>query len=161
MSDSEPSTPLPEGWIKKESRSSGRAYYMNKYTQKTQWDRPMVAAKRPERPETAHCLHLLVKHRHVRRPVALDGQRISRTREEAYELISAYRKMIVSGQEDFETLAKNFSDCSSGKRGGDLGSFPRGKMQKAFENAAFALKPNDLSDPIESDSGVHIILRIA
>jgi NIMA-interacting peptidyl-prolyl cis-trans isomerase 1 len=56
-------------------------------------------------------------------------------------------------------LAKKFSDCSSARVGGDLGSFGRGKMQKAFEDAAFSLKVGELSKPVVSDSGIHLILR--
>jgi len=152
---------LPEGWIKKESRSSGRPYYCNKYTQVTQWERPTAPVKKPERAESVQCLHLLVKHEDVRRPVALDGSPVTRTKEEAFEIVQGYRDLICSGSDSFETLAKKHSDCSSAKRGGDLGVFTRGKMQKPFEDAAFALKVNELSEPTESGSGVHIILRIA
>lgn len=49
----------------------------------------------------------------------------------------------------------------SGTRGGDLGNFERGMMQKPFEDAAFALNVGQLSDVVDSDSGVHIILRTA
>ena len=48
---------------------------------------------------------------------------------------------------------------SSAKRGGDLGSFGRGAMQPSFEAAAFALEVGQMSDLVESPSGVHIILR--
>jgi NIMA-interacting peptidyl-prolyl cis-trans isomerase 1 len=61
----------------------------------------------------------------------------------------------------FEKLAEEYSDCSSYRKGGDLGMFGRGKMQKAFEEAAFALKVGDISDLVVSDSGVHIIWRYA
>lgn len=53
------------------------------------------------------------------------------------------------------------SDCSSAKRGGDLGLFGRGAMQKPFEDAAFALKVGELSQIVDTDSGVHIIMRTA
>lgn len=71
----------------------------------------------------------------------------------------AYREQIVDGKASFADLAQKYSDCSSAKRGGDLGPFSRGAMQKPFEKAAFALKVGELSDPVETNSGVHIILR--
>lgn len=56
-------------------------------------------------------------------------------------------------------MAEEFSECRSAQNGGDLGEFGRGAMQKAFEDAAFSLKPGELSDLVDSDSGIHIILR--
>jgi len=61
----------------------------------------------------------------------------------------------------FMDLAKTESDCNSYKRGGDLGAFGRGRMQKPFENAAFDLQSGQLSEPVETDSGIHLILRYA
>ena len=46
-----------------------------------------------------------------------------------------------------------------GEDGGDLGVFGRGKMQVPFERAAFALQVGQLSDIVDTDSGVHLILR--
>lgn len=74
-------------------------------------------------------------------------------------LLLAYREQIASGKSSFAELAQKYSDCSSAKRGGDLGPFGRGAMQKPFEEAAFSLKVGELSEPIFTDSGVHIILR--
>lgn len=61
----------------------------------------------------------------------------------------------------FGELAKEFSDCSSAKRDGDLGRFKKGQMQRPFEEAAFALKIGQLSQIVDTDSGLHIILRTA
>lgn len=61
----------------------------------------------------------------------------------------------------FEELARTESDCSSAKRGGDLGFFGRRKMQPAFEEASFGLTIGELTKNIvETSSGVHLILRI-
>ena len=72
---------------------------------------------------------------------------------------AGYREKIENGEAKFEDLASEFSDCSSAKRGGDLGPFGRGQMQKPFEDATYALKVDELSEPVFTDSGVHIIKR--
>lgn len=53
------------------------------------------------------------------------------------------------------------SDCSSARSGGDLGTFGRGQMQRPFEDAAFALPVGQLSSIVDTDSGVHLVLRTA
>lgn len=52
-------------------------------------------------------------------------------------LLTGFRAQLESGAVSFEELASRESDCSSYKRGGDLGPFARGKMQKEFETAAY------------------------
>ena len=102
---------------------------------------------------------MLVKHRDSRRPSSWREENITRTKEEALELLNGYREQIVSGKATFAELASQYSDCSSAKHGGDLGPFGRGQMQKPFEEAAFALPVGEMSEAVDTDSGVHIILR--
>jgi NIMA-interacting peptidyl-prolyl cis-trans isomerase 1 len=52
-------------------------------------------------------------------------------------------------------------DCSSAAKGGDLGFFGKGQMQRPFEEATFALPVGAMSDVVKSDSGHHLILRTA
>jgi len=60
--------------------------------------------------------------------------------------------------EDFATLAKEFStDTMSAENGGELGLFPRGKMVAEFEEAAFSMKVDAISDPVKTEHGYHII----
>lgn len=64
--------------------------------------------------------------------------------------------------EKFAELAKELSlDTGSGKRGGDLGYFGRGRMVKPFEAAAFKLSIGEISEPVKTEFGYHIIKRFA
>ena len=57
----------------------------------------------------------------------------------------------------FSELAKQFSECPSGKRGGDLGWFTRGRMVREFENAAFNCEKGKVVGPVKNQFGWHLI----
>lgn len=151
---------LPKGWEKRVSRSTGQTYYLNIHTKESQWDVPTEEASSKDN-EKIRASHLLVKHTGSRRPSSWREETITRTKEEALALITDYHDKIRAGVSTLEELASELSDCSSAKRGGDLGFFARGAMQKPFEEASFCLKVGEMSDVVETDSGVHLILRTA
>lgn len=84
----------------------------------------------------------------------------TRSKDEAEAEIQALAERIEGG-EDFAEVASEMSDCPSGKRGGDLGTFGRGQMVKEFEDAAFGLDVGQTSGVVETDFGYHLIRRTA
>jgi len=68
----------------------------------------------------------------------------------------------IKNGEKFGKLAKELSiDSGSAKRDGNLGYFGRGKMVKEFENAAFNLQAGQISEPVKTQYGYHIIKRLS
>ena len=67
----------------------------------------------------------------------------------------------IKNGEKFGKLAKDLStDTGSAKRDGSLGYFTKGKMVKAFEDAAFKLQVGQVSEPVKTEYGYHIIKRL-
>jgi peptidyl-prolyl cis-trans isomerase C len=64
-------------------------------------------------------------------------------------------------EESFAKLAVLHSACPSGKQGGNLGMFSRGQMVKPFEDAAFGLEVGQISEPVQTQFGYHLIYRSA
>jgi peptidyl-prolyl cis-trans isomerase C len=79
--------------------------------------------------------------------------------EKEYQAEDVIKKL--SEGNTFESLARAFSSCPSGKEGGDLGTFGPGEMVPAFEKAAFALKVGEISGPVPTQFGYHVIKRTA
>jgi peptidyl-prolyl cis-trans isomerase D len=98
--------------------------------------------------DRVHAAHILIK---VDRDAKPDVD--AAAKKKAEELSARARK-----GEDFAVLAKKYSDDPGSKdRGGDLGPFARGAMVKPFEDAAFAMTPGQISDPVKSAFGYHVI----
>lgn len=82
----------------------------------------------------------------------------SRSKDDAIAQINDLKTQLDGGA-DFAELAREHSDCPSGADGGSLGSFSKGQMVKAFEEATFALDVGATSDVVETDFGYHLIQR--
>ncbi|GAA6036910.1 hypothetical protein JCM8097_006349 [Rhodosporidiobolus ruineniae] len=168
------------------SNSRQRPYFYNSATQESRWEvpdelassdltslpgaehltysgQPKPAAPAPQN-NKVRASHLLVKHSGSRRPSSWKEANITRSKEEAIEILRGHEKTLKDATDlkaTFAQLASTESDCSSARDGGDLGYFGRNQMQKPFEEASFALQPGQLSSIVSTDSGVHLILRTA
>lgn len=106
-------------------------------------------ADRYREPEQRQASHILIA---VAAQASEDQQKAAKARAE--DLL----KQVRANPAQFAKLAGQHSDDPGSKtRGGDLGYFGRGTMVKPFEDATFALKPNEVSELVRSDFGYHII----
>ncbi|MBW1680254.1 MAG: peptidylprolyl isomerase [Deltaproteobacteria bacterium] len=135
-----------------------RGLTIKKLVEKEFADRMTVTGKEAEayykahaesfkRPEEVRASHILAKVA----PGAPDTEKTA-----ARKRIEEVRKKLDQG-EDFAALAKRYSQGPSSSKGGDLGYFSRGRMAKPFETAAFAMKPGQVSDLVETRFGYHLI----
>jgi len=105
--------------------------------------------------ENVSARHILIKFKGS--PVPTKEGKPELTEEQALAKAQELKKQLAAGA-DFATLAKAESDDSgSGANGGDLGSFGRNQMVPEFETAAFQLPVGQVSDPVKSQFGYHVI----
>jgi foldase protein PrsA len=114
-----------------------------------------VQAPPPKEEEKVTASHILVAFKGAR-GVATN---VTRGKEQARKRAQEVLKKAKAGG-DFAALAKQYSDDpGSGPKGGDLGPFVRRAMVPAFSDAAFALRPGELSPIVETEFGFHVIKR--
>ncbi|MCF8309727.1 MAG: SurA N-terminal domain-containing protein, partial [Bacteroidales bacterium] len=104
-----------------------------------------------QRPDSMKASHVLIAYQGANR-----AQDVTRSRQEAQQLADSLLTTLQNNPEQFETLAREYSDGPSGQKGGDLGWFEDGSMAPAFNNAVIN---NDIGDIVmaETPFGYHII----
>jgi peptidyl-prolyl cis-trans isomerase C len=105
--------------------------------------------------EVLKARHILIRVKGA--PMQAVAGKPEMTDEEALTKAQAIRKRLAAG-EDFATIAKAESDdAGSGAQGGELGEFKKGMMVPPFEAAAFAAKVNEITEPVKTPFGYHLI----
>jgi peptidyl-prolyl cis-trans isomerase C len=111
---------------------------------KAYYDSHLPAFRRPEQVRASHIL------------ISVDRNADEAQKAAARKKIEDIQDKLNKG-EDFAALAKEFSQCPSGSRGGDLGYLGRRQLVKPLEEVAFALPPGQVSDIVETPFGYHLI----
>ena len=98
-----------------------------------------------------------VKARHIliKTPKGGDKEAEKKAKEKAEKIAEEVKK----SDANFAEIAKNKSEGPSAKKGGDLGFFTKDRMVPEFAEAAFSMKDGEISDPVKTDFGYHIIKR--
>lgn len=101
--------------------------------------------------------YLKASHILIRVPYSSDAEEKKKKEEEAKKKIESIAQEIKEGLA-FEEAAKKYSDDRANKdKGGDLGFFTKGRMAPEFEEAASKLKPGEISEPVKTTFGYHLI----
>eukprot|EP00755_Sulcionema_specki_P031989 Sspe_Gene.97774::Locus_71301_Transcript_1_1_Confidence_1.000_Length_1246::g.97774::m.97774/K13216/PPP1R8, NIPP1; nuclear inhibitor of protein phosphatase 1 len=110
--------------------------------------------------------HILIKHANSKRPFAKDGSEITRTEQEALGMVKQLQQSILLNLDgkgvghDFGKAAKKHSECpQTGPKKGLIGVIQKGSMVPAFEAVALSLNPGEVSNPVLTELGVHLIYR--
>jgi NIMA-interacting peptidyl-prolyl cis-trans isomerase 1 len=109
----------------------------------------------PGGPTEITARHILVAYRGATRA----DEKITRSKEQAHELAEQVVRDARAGK-DWQQLWEQYSNEPNGQNGGDLGTFGRGQMVPAFEQAAFGMAVGQISDVVETPFGFHVIQRM-
>lgn len=132
------------------SRVMGSRYFEKTIVDKL-FPEEAIRAEFEKQKQQMKASHVLISYKGAK------GSKVKRTKEQALSLAREVASKANNGV-DFATLAEKYSDDPSAKRNkGDLGYFTWGRMVPQFQEAAFSMEINEISDPVETDYGFHII----
>jgi hypothetical protein len=150
---------LPRPWELRESlHYPGRCYYFNQDTHESSWTRPVpYPGHVVEWPAIVYVHHLLIRHSRSGLPGVTPVQR---TPDEAKQLIQEIWNAIVNQTDQFDDVVRARSeDPATRPTAGAIGWIKKGEMAVQFEKMAWQLKIGEMSPPVETPAGWHLIVR--
>jgi len=152
--DLENSKEYKADYMNKEARILSNKYYERVIVDKL-FPENIIHENYEKQKDEVNASHILIGYKGSR------GSKATRSKEEAKKLATEIAKKAKNG-EDFAKLAEQYSEDPSAKRNkGNMGFFTWGRMVDAFQRAAFSMKPGEVSDPVETVYGFHVIKVIA
>jgi len=136
------------------ARHTGWVYGLSSYDAE-KLRKPFKDLIEDDLPDEIAASHILISYKGAEKA----DEKITRTKDEAKALAEKVLKEAKKKDADFAKLAEKHSDDPTKTKGGDLGTFKKGKRAAEFDAAAFKLKVNGISDVVETKLGFHIIKR--
>ena len=148
--------PLPRGWILKECKDyPGKAYYYNEQLNFSTWHRP------PNDQKYVYLQQICIKAQDSLIPKDRDGNDITRTLQEAKELIGSIKKDLEINTNLFSQLAEKYSDIYTKETCGTLGWVLPTQFPKNIATCIEKLQPGAVSSPQRTKIGFFIFKRLA
>mmetsp|Transcript_52399 Transcript_52399/g.113547 ORF Transcript_52399/g.113547 Transcript_52399/m.113547 type:complete len:347 (+) Transcript_52399:97-1137(+) len=126
--------------------------------------RPGKKRRAADAPSKVHVIHILKKHSASSDPNSR-GKAVTCTKSRAKLALTNIRKRLAmmqgQAQHKFVELAREHSDCETAQRGGDLGLVTKGTLAGPVEDSAFSLSVGEISEPFESEEGIHLVMRVS
>ena len=135
-------------------RHDGWVYEISSYDAE-KMRKPFADVIEDDLPDEIAASHILIAYKGSERA----DDKVARSKEDARKLADKVLKEAKQKDADFAKLAEKYSDGPTKDKRGDLGAFKKGKMAKAFDDAAFKLKVGEISDVVETKFGFHVIKR--
>lgn len=147
--------PLPKYWEIRECKDyPGRCYFYNSLSGDSTWVRPVYPTPKNT---MIYVSQILIKTEKSRKPETKNGP-VTRTVEEGINQLKEIREKIASDKSKFPEIANEVSDVDE-KNGGDLGWIEYDDVPPQFAEAAWNLQLNELSDIVQTELGLHLIIR--
>eukprot|EP00667_Euglena_gracilis_P017538 EG_transcript_18502 len=161
----EPQQPILTADDRKRPREDERPNRMKDDGILAGWDLPVKKQAKRRQPDVIQCCHILLAHRDLKKPFDRSGKPVLRTKDEAFRALAAFKEEIILNldgmgpEAKMQKLAKKESDCQTWKKGGNLGKIRKGQWVREAEQVAFNLEVGEIGGPVESEHGVHLIMR--
>lgn len=149
------------------SRSAATALALTDAADEDAPGKPTKRKRAADQPDAVRIIEIVKKHTGSTNPTDRDGKPVKASKGRCVLALANMRKRLVMAsnpgaqERSFMEFAREQSDSTTGRSGGDLGMVSAGELEKQMEDLAFSLSVGEISEPVESPTGVRILMRTA